>query len=138
LLLLLFGLSRSTILLPQFPLKATVMNISDIRTRIESGEKSSLVTRIAELDETPVLTLVDTAERSDAIEMPDPLIQALVKKLPKPNSIWSLEDRAKWLRAAAIIFNLVYKPGEVDSKTEDMPMDLKSAGDMPIDLKSAG
>jgi hypothetical protein len=114
------------------------MNISDIRTRIESGEKSSLVTRIAELDETPVLTLVDTAERSDAIEMPDPLIQALVKKLPKPNSIWSLEDRAKWLRAAAIIFNIVYKPGEVDSKTEDMPMDLKSAGDMPIDLKSAG
>jgi hypothetical protein len=39
-------------------------NISDIRTRIESGEKSSLVTRIAELEETPVLTLVDTAERS--------------------------------------------------------------------------
>jgi hypothetical protein len=38
-------------------------NILDIRTRIESGEKSSLVTRIAELG-TPVLTLVDTAERS--------------------------------------------------------------------------
>jgi hypothetical protein len=49
-------------------------------------------------------------------------------ELPKPNSIWSLEDRAKWLRAAAIIFNLVYKPGEVDSKTEDMQVDLKSVG----------
>jgi hypothetical protein len=73
---------------------------------------------------------VDTAERSEAesSEMPDPFIQALVKKLPKPNSIWSLEDRAKWLRAAAIIFNLVYKPGEVDSKTEDMQVDLKSVG----------
>jgi hypothetical protein len=103
------------------------MNVSDIRTRIEGSEKS-LVTRIADLDETPALTLVDTSERSDASEMPDPLIQALVKKLPKPNSTWSLEDRAKWLRAAAIIFNLVYKPGEVDSKTEDMPIDLKSAG----------
>ena len=104
-------------------------------------EKGSLVTRIAELEETPVLTLVDTAERSEAEisempdpliqaldEMPDPLIQALVKKLPRPNSIWSLEDRAKWLRAAAIIFNLVYKPGETDSKTEDMPSVLKSAG----------
>ena len=114
------------------------MNTSDIRTRIEGSEKSSLVTRIAEL-EAPALTLVDTAERSEAEtlpdpliqaldEIPDPLIQALVKKLPKPNSIWCLEDRAKWLRAAAIIFNLVYKPGEADSKTEDMPLNLKSAG----------
>jgi len=109
--------------------EAAVMNTSDIRTRIEGSEKNSLVTRIAELEETPVLTLVDTAERSEAESSePDPLIQALVQKLPKPNSIWSLEDRAKWLRAAAIIFNLVYKPGEVDSKTEDMPIDLKSAG----------
>jgi hypothetical protein len=96
------------------------MNISDIRTRIEGSEKNSLVTSIAEL-EMP-------AERSDPCEMPDPLIQALVKKLPKPNSIWSLEDRAKWLRAAAIIFNLVYKPGEADTKTEDLPSDLKAAG----------
>ena len=104
------------------------MNISDIRPRTECSEKSSLVTRIAELDETPVLTLVDTVERSDAGEMPDPLIQALVKKLPKPNSTWPLEDRAKWLRAAAIIFNLVYKPGEADSKIEDTPAELKSAG----------
>jgi len=101
-----------------------VMNVSDIRTRIEGSEKSSLVTRIAELDEPPVLTLVDIAEP----EMPDPLIQALVKRLPKPDSTWSLEDRAKWLRAAAIIFNLVYKPGEANSNAEDMPLDLKSAG----------
>jgi hypothetical protein len=116
---------------PSTPVKRrTVMNVSDIRTRIEGGEKSSLVTRIAELEETPVLTLVDTAERSEAepSEMPDPLIQALVQKLPRPNSIWSLEDRAKWLRAAAIIFNLVYQPGEADSKAEDVPSDLKSAG----------
>jgi hypothetical protein len=104
------------------------MNISDIRPRTECSEKSSLVTRIAELDETPVLTLVDTVEQSDAGEMPDPLIQALVGKLPKPNSIWSLEDRAKWLRAAAIIFNLVYQPSDADSKSEDRPFDLKSAG----------
>src|SRR5690242_9202748 len=102
LLLLLIALSRSTIFPSHHPpfWKASVMNISDIRTRIESSEKGSLVTRIAELEETPVLTLVDTAERSEAeiSEMPDPLIQALdemldpliqapVKKLPKPISI---------------------------------------------------
>jgi hypothetical protein len=106
------------------------MNISDIRPRREDDEKSSLVTRIAELKETPILTLVDTAEPTTAREMPDPLIEALVGKLPKPNTIWSLEDRAKWLRAAAIIFNLVYKPeaNEPDAKIEDLPSDLKSAG----------
>ena len=106
------------------------MNISDIRPRREDDEKSSLVTRIAELKETPILTLVDTAEPTTAREMPDPLIQALVSKLPKPNTTWSLEERAKWLRAAAIIFNLVYKPeaNQSDSKIENLPSDLKSAG----------
>ena len=58
-------------------IEATAMNISDMRTRVEGAEKSSLVTRIADLDETPVLTLVDTSEHSDGSEMPDPLIQAL-------------------------------------------------------------
>jgi len=111
-------------------MEATAMNVSDTRSKVEGAEKSSLVTRIADLDETPVLTLVDTSEQSDASEMPDPLIQALVNKLPKPNSIWSNEDRAKWLRAAAIIFNLVYKPeaNEIDAKIENLPSDLKSAG----------
>jgi hypothetical protein len=106
------------------------MNISDIRPRREDDEKSSLVTRIAELKETPILTLVNEPEPSDAREMPDPLIQALVGKLPKSNTIWSLEDRAKWLRAAAIIFNLVYKTeaNQPDAKIEDLPSDLKSAG----------
>jgi hypothetical protein len=40
------------------------------------------------------------------------LIQGLVERLPKPNGIWSLDDRAKWLRTAASIFDLVYKVGD--------------------------
>jgi hypothetical protein len=109
------------------------MTISDLRTRVETlSEKSSLVTKTAQPDE-PILTLVDSAEGSDAPdapEMPDPLIQALVDKLPRANTVWSLEDRARWLRAAAIIFNLVYKPAanQSDAKPEDLPSDLKSAG----------
>lgn len=39
----------------------------------------------------------------------DLLIQGLVDRLPKPNSIWSLDGRARWLRTAASIFGLVYK-----------------------------
>ena len=39
----------------------------------------------------------------------DPLIQALVDRLPKSDSIWSIDDRAKWLKAAAMAFNFIYK-----------------------------
>jgi hypothetical protein len=101
------------------------MNISNMRTRVDAlNERSRLVTS-DEPDETPVLTLVDAAERSDAGEMPDPLIQALVDKLPKPNSIWSIEDRGKWLKAVAMAFNLVYR----SPPTEELKQSaLKSAG----------
>ena len=105
------------------------MKISDIRTRIESGvDDQGFLAKTDELEKTPVLTLVDIAERSDAC---DPLIQALVGKLPKPNTIWPIGDRAKWFKAAAMAFNLVYKPGagdESDLKIEEKPSGLKSAG----------
>jgi hypothetical protein len=56
------------------------------------------------------------AQQSDAEEadcgMNDLLIHGLVDRLPKPNGIWSLDDRAKWLRTAATIFDLVYKAGD--------------------------
>ena len=87
--------------------------------------RSCLVTRTTEPDETPILTLVDTAERSDAGEMPDPLIQALVDKLPKPHTIWSIDERGNWLKAAAMAFNLVYRTAE--QKPEQTPSVLKSA-----------
>ena len=81
------------------------MNMSEILTRVDSlSDRSLLVTRSVEREETPVLTLVDTSERS--CEMPDPLIQALVDKLPKPNTIWPIDDRAKWLKAAAMAMPL--------------------------------
>ena len=97
------------------------MNISE-RTRADL--RSCLVTRTTEPDETPILTLVDIAERSDAAEMPDPLIQALMDKLPKPNTIWSIDDRGNWLKAAAMAFNLVYRTAE--QKAEQTPSVLKS------------
>ena len=87
------------------------MNISNIRTRVEPlNNRSYLGTGTAE-QETAILTLVDTAERSDfeSSGTLDPLIQALVDKLPKPNTIWSIDDRGSWLKAAAMAFNLVYR-----------------------------
>ena len=90
-----------------------MIKISDIRTRIESGvdDRSFLAAKADEPEKAPALTLVETAKRSDGC---DPLTQALVDKLPKPNTILSIGDRAKWLKAAAMAFNLVYKPDEGD------------------------
>lgn len=96
------------------------MNISDIRTRVD--KTSLLVTRSAEPEKTPVLNVIETAH---AGRMSDPLIQALVDKLPEPNSVWSIDDRAKWLKAAAMAFNLVYRfPASEDLKQSV----LKSVG----------
>ena len=100
------------------------MNMSEILTRVDSlNDRSRLVTRSVEREETPVLSLVDTERTS---EMPDPLIQALVDKLPKPNTIWPIDDRAKWLKAAAMAFNLIYKTGEREEQPS--PSELKAVG----------
>lgn len=106
------------------------MNISDIYTRVDALDgRSDLVKRIPKMDDTPVLTLVDTVEQNDANPREDPLIQALVDKLPKPYSVWSIDDRAKWLKAAAMAFNLVYKTAEADAaKTDERAAAIKSAG----------
>jgi hypothetical protein len=100
------------------------MNMSEILTRVDSlNDRSRLVTRSVERGEAPVLTL-DTGERT--CEMPDPLIQALVDKLPKPNTIWPIDDRAKWLKAAAMAFNLIYKTSEREENQS--PSALRAIG----------
>ena len=42
----------------------------------------------------------------------DNLIQGLVDLLPKRDGVWPLQERAKWLRLAAGIFDLGYKAGD--------------------------
>lgn len=52
-------------------------------------------------------------EASDAGRgLTDLLIQGLVERLPEPDTIWSLDERAKWLRTAASVFDLVYRDPE--------------------------
>jgi hypothetical protein len=46
----------------------------------------------------------------------DPLVQALLDRLPKAGTIWSIEDRAEWLRTAASVFGLVYKASDGDQR----------------------
>ena len=77
------------------------MESTAVRTRIEGFNTSTLIARLDQLSEAP------TAK-------PDPLIQALVDKLPRPNTVWSINERAKWLKAAATAFNLVYRTDKAD------------------------
>ena len=46
----------------------------------------------------------------------DNLIRGLVDLLPKAGSDWSLDDRAKWFRLAAGIFDLGYKAGDAKDR----------------------
>ena len=51
----------------------------------------------------PVLDLCSPQEGS-TVKSTDPLIRGLLNRLPEPDSVWSLNDRIKWLRTAANIF----------------------------------
>src|SRR5262249_5790120 len=94
----------------------------------------SIQTRLIEARETRPLVLADTfpREKESGANLPvldlcipqegstdkslDPLIQGLLSRLPQPDSIWSLNDRIKWLRTGANIFGLIYKCGEGEDK----------------------
>ena len=94
----------------------------------------SIQTRLIEAKETGSLVLADTftrqresSENLPALDLcvpqeggtdntPDPLIQGLINRLPEPDSLWSLNERIKWLKTAANIFALIYKCGEGEDK----------------------
>ena len=102
------------------------MEISNIQTRVDALNRKSSLVRRAESQETPILTLVEeSADRSHEMPDRDPLIQALLDKLPKPNTVWSINDRGSWLKAAAMAFNLVYRLPERDEQASSV---LKSVG----------
>ena len=53
-----------------------------------------------------------------------PFIQGLLDTIPEPGTNWAMEGRAKWLQAAANIFDLIYKgSGEITivAKAPDAP-----------------
>ena len=98
--------------------------------------KSRLVTPRPE--PTPSLTplkLLDaqpSTPDADDRGITDLLIQGLLDRLPKPNAIWSLDDRAKWLRTAASIFGLVYKASDGDHREIGVVLLKQDAGNAPV------
>lgn len=45
-----------------------------------------------------------------------PFITGLLQKLPEPDSVWTVEARAKWLTTASNIFDLMYKGDDENVK----------------------
>lgn len=84
--------------------KTDFMNLRKLQPR------ESLQEKLLSVRETPkAREASNVRENSPAI---DGLIRGLVDLLPKRDAVWALDDRAKWLRLAAGIFDLGYKVGE--------------------------
>jgi hypothetical protein len=79
--------------------------------------------------ETLVAKLASVQVEDENRDVPDLMVQGLVHRLPKPDSVWSLDDRAKWLRCAVCIFDLVYKA--TDGERREILMSLQSIAGAP-------
>jgi len=65
---------------------------------------------------------VEPSERAPPAATWHPFIQGLLDTLPEPHTNWAVEGRAKWLMAAANIFDLIYKgSGEIDIRAKPDP-----------------
>lgn len=73
--------------------------------------------------------LLHTAEYERGIT--DHLIRGLVERLPKPDGIWPLDDRVKWLRTATGIFDLVYKADDDERREIRLAFIKQGAADAP-------
>lgn len=58
-----------------------------------------------------------------------PFIEGLLQTLPDPNTVWSVEGRVAWLKAAATCFDLMYQ-GEGAITVEGRAVETKTAEDI--------
>ena len=96
------------------------MNLSDVVRKQTSEkvlthplEKTDFMNMRGKVQPAAALTEVRSEKYERGL---DNLIRGLVDLLPKPGSDWSLDDRAKWFRLAAGIFDLGYKTGDIKDR----------------------
>jgi hypothetical protein len=81
---------------------------------------------------TPTLTPEEPVEEEHKEKKPKeeprhPLIEGLLKELPKPQSEWPTEDRRKWLEMVSGIFNVIYKGSDSSRETVRVVIEKISA-----------
>lgn len=79
-----------------------------------------------------VETELDPGEKKKKREDEDedrrhPLIEGLLKELPKPQAEWTTEDRKKWLEMASTIFNVIYKDSDDSRGSLNVVVERNSA-----------
>jgi hypothetical protein len=102
------------------------MNLSDVVRHKQASEDTGLLELTDPREKTdfmnmrkfqPAQVLTEKARTTADYERGiDNLIRGLVDLLPKAGSDWSLDDRAKWFRLAAGIFDLGYKAGDAKDR----------------------
>ena len=98
------------------------MNLSNIARHKQASEDNGLLELTDPLEKRDFMNMrrvqpaqVPTEKACTASDYErgiDNLISGLVDLLPRPGSDWPLDDRAKWFRLAAGIFDLGYKAGD--------------------------
>lgn len=48
----------------------------------------------------------------------DALLNALMSKIPSPDTVWSIHTRAEWLRCMEMAFRLIYQGGDDGTRIE--------------------
>jgi hypothetical protein len=97
-------------------------NLSDFLSRKQKPEGNGTSNRSADFMNMrklqPNESLIEKLRSSPATHTADyergidRLVRGLMELLPKPDNIWSIEERVKWLRLAAGIFDLGYETGD--------------------------
>jgi hypothetical protein len=102
------------------------MNLSDVVRHKQASQDNGPLELTDPLEKTdfmnmrkgqPAQVLTEKASTTADYERGiDNLIRGLVDLLPRPGSDWSLDDRAKWFRLAAGIFDLGYKASDAKER----------------------
>jgi hypothetical protein len=82
--------------------------------RVDQGESLTAKLLVTKQNEAKQSATNGEAEAADP-STTDLLIRGLVDRLPKPNAIWPLDERIKWLCTAASIFDLIYRQPDADT-----------------------
>jgi hypothetical protein len=88
--------------------KTDFMNLRRLQPR------ESLQEKLLSVRESPGVREAPSVQANPAAI--DSLVRGLVDLLPKPDGVWPLDDRAKWLRLAAGIFDLGYRLGDGEDR----------------------
>ena len=97
---------------------------------------SPLVARTDFMNMRPRSSLKEKLVSAQASHAIDNLIRGLVDLLPRPDGIWPLDERAKWLRLAAGIFDLGYKADDGEQRDISITVLKSEAGNRPTSTRS--